>query len=189
LLGGGLAYCGARGTMRFSSTAAGKTPEPPGIRVEETVSLLRKPEELYRYWRNFENLPRFMRYLESVRTTSGNRSHWVALGPMDFRVEWDADITEDRPNERISWRSLPGSTVDTEGSVRFIPAPGNRGTNVKVNLRYDPPGGRVGDTIARLFGRSADLEIREDLRRFKRLLETGEIPTTRGQPTGRGRQT
>jgi len=149
------------------------------------MTILRPPEELYRFWRNFENLPRFMRYLESVQSQGGNRSHWVACGPLDLRVEWDEEITEDRTNAMIAWRSLPGSTVDTEGSVRFQRAPTDRGTEVIVTMRYDPPAGMAGHLIARLFGRSADQEIREDVRRFKRLMETGEIPTTKGQPSGR----
>ncbi len=187
LLGGALAYRGAAGRPGVLS-ALGVRPEgAAGVQVEETVTMQRSPEDLYRYWRNFENLPRFMFYLDSVRTTGGNRSHWVARGPLDFRVEWDAEVTEDRPNERIAWRSLPGSAVETEGSVQFATAPGNRGTRVKVVMRYNPPAGKVGDLVARLFGRSGEQEAREDLRRFKRLLETGEIPTTRGQPSGRGR--
>jgi uncharacterized membrane protein len=185
-LGGTLAYRGAAGHPTLSALGL-KPAASGGIRVEETLTIQRSPEELYRFWRNFENLPRFMRYLESVRNTGGNRSHWVARGPLGFRVEWDAEVTEDRPNERIAWRSLPGSAVDTEGSVRFSPAPGNRGTRVTVVMRYAPPGGKAGALIARLFGRSPEQEIREDLRRFKRVMETGEIPSTKGQPSGRGR--
>jgi hypothetical protein len=105
-----------------------------------------------------------------------------------MRVEWDAEITEERPNETIAWRSLPGSPLHTQGRVRFRAAPGNRGTVVTVHMRYEPPGGKVGAALAWLFGRSAEQEVREDLRRFKRLMETGEIPTTRGQPSGRGRE-
>ena len=161
--------------------------QPGGVRVEETVSILRPREELYTFWRNFENLPRFMRHLESVRNLDGNRSHWVARDPLCVRVEWDAEVTADRPNELIAWRSLPGSAVYTEGSVSFLPAPANRGAWVKLVMRYDPPGGKLGDLIARLFGQSAEQEAREDLRRFKRFMETGEIPTTKGQPSGRGR--
>jgi len=174
LLGGGLA---ARSVTR----------QAEGVRVTETTSILRAPQELYSFWRNFENLPRFMHYLETVRTLDDRRSHWVAKGPLEARVEWDAEITEDRPNELIAWRSLPGSTVDTEGVVRFIPAPANRGTWVQVTMRYTPPAGKIGDMFAALFGRSGRQEAREDLRRFKRLMETGEIPTTKGQSSGRGK--
>jgi uncharacterized membrane protein len=184
LLGGGLAYRSATGGRGVLSALGAKS--TGGVHVEETVSILRPREELYRFWRNFENLPRFMHYLESVRSTDGNRSHWVARGPMNVRVEWDAEVTAERPNEQISWRSLPGSTVETEGSVTFQPEPANRGTRVKVVMRYDPPAGKVGAAMASLFGRSGEQESREDLRRFKRFMETGEIPTTKGQPTGRG---
>jgi uncharacterized membrane protein len=188
LLGGGLAYRGATG-QRVGPSARGARPgRPGGLRVEHTVSILRPAEELYRFWRNFENHPRFMPHLESVRNTEGNRSHWVAQGPMGFRIEWDSEVTADRPNELIGWRCLPGSALDTEGSVSFRPSPGNRGTWVKVVLRYDPPAGVAGAAIASLFGRSGEQMIREGLRNFKRLLETGEIATARGQPSGRGRE-
>src|SRR5262249_34459407 len=188
LAGGCLAYCGAtRRTPLFSAVGAMTGGESSGIRIEEYTTVQRPPEEVYRFWRNLENLPRFMHYHESVQTTEGNRSHWVAKGPLDVRVEWNAEITTDRPNEMIAWRSLPGSTVETEDSVHFLPAPGNRGRGVKVVMHYNPPAGKVGDWIAYLFGRSGEQETREDLRRFKRLIETSEIPTTRGQPSGRGR--
>jgi uncharacterized membrane protein len=187
LLGGGLAYRGATQGPGLFSGPRTRRASSGGICVERTASILRSPEELYGFWRHFENLPRFMHYLESVQTTGGNRSHWVAKGPLDARIEWDAEITDDRPNERIGWRSLPGSGVDTEGTVHFMPAPANRGTIVKVVMHYDPPGGKVGAAVAWLFGRSGRQEVQEDLRRFKRLMETGEVPTTRGQPSGRGR--
>jgi uncharacterized membrane protein len=184
--GGYLAYRGARSNPKLLSSL-GLRPADPGIRVERSTTVNGSPDQLYAFWRDSENFPRFKDYLESVRTLEGNRSHWVARGPIDMRVEWDAELTTDQPGEQIAWRSLPGSAVDTEGSVRFTPAPGGRGTEVKVQLRYDPPGGKAGATVAALFGRSAAQEIQEDLRRFKRFFETGEIPTTRGQSSGRGR--
>jgi hypothetical protein len=107
---------------------------------------------------------------------------------MDRRVEWDAEVINERQNDLIAWRSLPGSTVDTAGSVHFTPAPGDRGTEVKVTLKYDPPGGKVGAAVAWMFGREPSQEISEDLRRLKRFLETGEVPTTLGQPSGRGEE-
>jgi uncharacterized membrane protein len=187
LLGGGLAYRGAAALPQVASALGLKPAQTGGIHVEHTVSILRPQEELFRFWRNFDNLPRFMRYLESVRSTGGNRSHWVAREPMNVRVEWDAEITAERPNELIAWRSLPGSVVHTEGSVRFTPEPANRGTRVHVTMRYSPPARKVAAAVAWLFGRWGEQEVREDLRRFKRLIETGEIPTTKGQPSGRGR--
>jgi len=103
------------------------------------------------------------------------RSHWVAVGPRGMRVEWDAEMIEDRPNEVISWRSLAGGDVDTQGSVRFHPAPGNRGTEIVVEMRYDPPGGIIGATIAKLFGEAPDQIIVRDLRAFKNVMEIGEV--------------
>lgn len=155
-----------------------------GIKVEKSVTINRSPQELYATWRNLENLPKFMKHLETVRST-GNRSHWVAKGPMGHAVEWDAEIINERPNELIAWRSLEGSEVDTAGSVHFFPATGKRGTVVKVELKYNPPGGKLGAIVAKLFGKEPEQEIREDLRHFKQLLEAGEIPTIQGQPSCR----
>jgi uncharacterized membrane protein len=159
--------------------------EGRGIRVSRTIAIDRSPEELYDYWRNLENLPRFMRHLESVRVTGSNRSHWVAKAPAGRTVEWDAEITEERPNSMIAWRSLPGADVDNEGSVRFERAPGGRGTFVRVKLEYDPPGGVLGAIVARLFGESPDHQIQSDLYRLKQVMETGQVTTTDGQPAGR----
>ena len=116
-----------------------------------------------------------MRHLESVHITGEGNSHWVARGPAGTRVEWDATLIEDRPGELISWRSLPDSEVANAGTVRFNPAPGNRGTEVHVQLRYAPPAGKAGAMIAKLFGREPSQEVEGDLRRFKQVLETGEV--------------
>ena len=156
-----------------------------GIKVERSLTIDKPPSELYQFWRNFENLPRFMQHLESVTDTGGNRSHWVAKAPAGMTADWDATITEERENELIAWRSLPGGTVDHVGSVRFVPAPAGRGTEVKVSLEYRPPAGALGAAIAKLFGEEPGQQIREDLRRFKRLMEAGELPTTDGQSSGR----
>jgi uncharacterized membrane protein len=125
-----------------------------------------------------------MEYLESVRQLDQRRSHWVAKGPAGRRVEWDAEIISEIPGELIGWRTLDGADVVSAGSVRFIPAAGNRGTHVRVRLQYDPPGGKVGAAIAWIFGKEPSQTILEDLRRFKQLMEAGEIPTTVGQPRG-----
>ena len=125
-----------------------------------------------------------MKHLESVERRDGNRSHWVAKGPAGTSVEWDAEVTRDETDALISWRSLEGSEVQNSGAVRFTPATGGRGTLVAVTLQYEPPAGALGMTIAKLFGEEPNLQVREDLRRFKRLLETGEIPTTEGQSHG-----
>ena len=156
-----------------------------GIRIQHAVTINRPAQELYDFWRDFSNLPQIMDHLESVEVLDGNRSHWKVKGPAGSTVEWDAEIVEDRPGELISWRSLEGADVDNMGTVRFIPMPGDRGTVVKVDLAYDPPAGRVGAAVAKLFRRGPEQEIRSDLRPFKQLMETGEITTTRGQPSGR----
>jgi uncharacterized membrane protein len=159
------------------------------VRVAQAVTINRSPEELYRFWRDFQNLPRFMKHLESVRATGDRRSHWSAKAPAGRTVEWDAEITEDRPNELIAWRSLEGSDVDSVGSVRFERAPGGRGAIVRVEMRYSPPAGRVGATVAKLLGEGPEWRIKDDLRRFKQIMEAGEIITTEGQPAGRAEST
>ena len=157
------------------NSAEGIVESSSGIRVKSAITVARPVGEVYRFWRNFENLPRFMSHLESVQVLDGRRSHWTALGPAGIRLEWDAQTVEDRPNELISWRSLPGGKVDTAGYVRFRPAPGNRGTEIVVEMRYDPPGGVVGATIAKLFGESGQEVVTRDLLAFKNVLETGEV--------------
>jgi uncharacterized membrane protein len=144
-----------------------------GIRVEQAVTINRPREEIYRFWRNFENLPRFMDHLESVRVLDEQRSHWVAKGPAGTRIEWDAEIHNEIPSELIAWRSLPGAEVDHAGSVHFEPV-GDAGTEVRVILRYDPPGGKAGAAVARLFGEEPSQQVAEDLRRFKQVMEAAE---------------
>jgi uncharacterized membrane protein len=161
-------------------------PAERGIKVEKSVTINRPVGELYGYWRDFNNLPRFMNHLESVRQTGGQRSHWVAKAPAGTTVEWDAEIYNEKENELIAWRTLEGSQVSSAGSVRFEESPGGRGTVVRVTLKYDPPGGKLGALVARLFGENPEQQIDEDLGRFKQLMETGEVSTTAGQPTGRG---
>lgn len=156
---------------------------PRGIHVEEAITINRPIADVFRFWRNFENLPQFMEHLESVAMREEGISHWVAKGPAWSRVEWDARIINELDNRLIAWQSLEGSTISTAGSVNFDVT--EHGTRVRVNLQYNPPGGRIGAAVARLFGEEPHQTIREDLRRFKRLLETGEIPTTKGQPSGR----
>lgn len=158
-----------------------------GIKVASAFLINRPPEQLYTFWRNFENLPRIMDHLDSVKTfEDGRRSHWVANlhSIAGKRFEWDAEITADEPNRRIAWRSSPGADVDHSGEVRFQKGLGDRGTEVHVEMNYLPPGGRVGQWIASLSGSNPKRVIREDLRNFKRLIELGEIPTIIGQPHG-----
>jgi uncharacterized membrane protein len=157
-----------------------------GARVTNSLVINRAPEELYQRWHDFEKLPTFMRHLESVRVTGEGRSHWVAKAPAGTTVEWDAEITEDRPNELIAWRSLEGADVYNTGRVRFEPAAGNRGTVVTVEIDYNPPGGLIGADIARLFGEDPTQQVYADLRRFKQLVETGEVVVSDATLPGTG---
>jgi len=150
-----------------------------------SITINRPAAQLYEFWRNFENLPRVMEHLKAVLTADAKRSHWTAAGPGNSCIEWDAEVVEDKPNEMISWRSLPGAQVESAGRVRFERAPGGRGTIVRVELRYRPPGGAIGATLAKIFGEAPEQQVPNDLRRFKQLMETGEIATTKGRSAGR----
>lgn len=154
--------------------------------VNKSIIINSSPEELYGFWHDFENLPRFMHHLESVKVTGDKRSHWVATAPAGTTVEWDAEITEDRPNELIAWRSLEGADVYNRGSVRFERAPGNRGTIVRVEIDYDPPGGKLGAAVAKLFGEDPEQQVNADLRRFKQVIETGEVVVSDATIRGTG---
>jgi len=148
------------------------------------ITVNQSPEKVYAQWRDFERLPTFMYHLESVQTTGDGRSHWVAKGPVGTTVEWDAEITEDVPGKSIAWRSLDGASVENSGSVRFLPAPGGRGTEVYVQLQYSPPAGAVGKVVAKLFGEEPNQQLSDDLRRFKQIVETGEIARSDASPLG-----
>jgi uncharacterized membrane protein len=195
-LGGGLVYRGVSGHCHAYEALGVNTADQDaeaarpadyferGIHVEQSMTVERTPWDLYAFWRNFENLAKFLHHVESVKVLDERRSHWVIRAPAGSTVEWDAEIINDEPNSLIAWRSLAGANVDNAGSVRFVPGPEGRGTEVRVVIDYIPPGGRVGKWVAALFGKDPSHQIREDLRRFKRLMETREIPTTEGQPTG-----
>ncbi|MDB5296788.1 MAG: hypothetical protein JWO31_2771 [Phycisphaerales bacterium] len=155
-----------------------------GIHVSVAYTIAKPRAELFAFWRNFANLPKFMDHVQSVRVTDDKRSHWVVKAPAGRTVEWDAEIINEVPDELIAWRSLGGADVDNAGSVRFVDAPGDRGTEVRVVLDYIPPAGRLGKYVAMLFGEAPEIQIKEDLRRFKRLMETGYPPITDGQPHG-----
>ncbi|MDT7541603.1 MAG: hypothetical protein QOE33_1507 [Acidobacteriota bacterium] len=198
LVGASLVYRGTTGhcyayqAAGIDTTGAAEDDNPNvsvkggrGVKVEKSLTINRPAAELYKFWRNFENLPRFMNHLEAVRVTGDTRSHWVAKGPAGSSVEWDAEIYNEKENELIAWRSLEGSQVDNAGSVHFTPASGGRGTVLRVSLKYDPPAGIIGAAVARLFGESPAQQIDEDLRRFKQLMEAGEVATTTGQSSGR----
>ena len=165
------------GALNVQSTHEG------GVKVRKTMTINRPIEDVYNFWHNFENLPTFMKHLKEVRDEGNGRSHWVATSPTGT-VEWDAEITADRPNEMIGWRSLPDSQINNVGGVHFRPAPNNRGAEVEVSLVYEPPAGAAGALIAKLFGEEPTVQVTEDLRRFKSLMEAGEIPTIEGQTHG-----
>lgn len=147
---------------------------PAGVIIEESVTINRPISELYRFWRNLENLPRFMTHLESVERITDTLSRWQAKGPAGAIVEWNAEIINEVPDQVIGWRSIEGSDVVSAGSVNFDDAGAGRGTKVRVRLQYSPPLGKVGDAVARLLGSDAATQIREDLQRFKVLVETGQ---------------
>jgi uncharacterized membrane protein len=194
--GGALMYRGATGHCAMYAAAGINTAGDRegtrealggarGVIVEEVVTISAPADRLFAFWRNLEQLPRFMDHLVSVRQIDERRSHWVAKAPGRRTVEWDAEIVNEIPRELIGWRTLEGSDVVSAGSVRFKTAAGNRGTEVRVHLQYDPPAGKVGATVAWLLGHEPSQTIREDLRRFKQLMEAGEVPTTAGQPRGK----
>ena len=156
------------------------------LHVTKAVTINRPRDEVYQFWRGLTNLPRFMAHVQSVVWTGHRRSHWVVAAPAGQRIEWDAEIVEDRPNELISWRSVDSSEIRHNGSVRFIDAPGDRGTEIQVDLRYGAPAGQIGVTIAKLFGEEPTQQIRDDLRRFKQVMETGEVVRSEGSLEGAG---
>ncbi|HYI97184.1 MAG TPA: SRPBCC family protein [Bryobacteraceae bacterium] len=155
--------------------AQGSSSRDSEVHVVKTTTINKPPETVYQFWRDLENLPRFMSHLESVQSTGDGRSHWKAKAPAGRTVEWDAEITEDQPDARIAWKSLEGSDVENRGMVTFERAPGNRGTILRVELNYTPPGGSFASYIAKLFGEEPGQQIEDDLRRLKQILEIGDI--------------
>jgi len=155
-----------------------------GINVEEAVTINASPEILYAFWRRFDLLPQFMAHLVSVSQLDARRSRWIAKAPAGRTVEWEAEIINDVENELIAWQSVEDAEVANAGSVRFTPAPGGRGTEVRVTLSYTPPAGKLGALVAGLFGEEPGRQVADDLRRFKQLLEAGEVPTNERQPAG-----
>lgn len=155
----------------------------PDTELTAAVTVNKTPQEVYDFWRGLERLPRFMQHLESVEWLDERTTRWRAKAPMG-KVGWDAELVDDVRGERISWRSLPGATVPNEGSVDLRPAPGDRGTEVRVHLAYSVPGGRVGRGFARLLGEEPHQQVEDDLRRFKQVIETGEVVRSDGSPEG-----
>jgi uncharacterized membrane protein len=145
------------------------------VHVYESITINRPAPELFRFWRDFSNLPRFMEHLDHVQMLSSTRSVWTAKAPAGMRVKWEADVINEIEGELIGWQSTENADVATAGSVRFVPAPGG-GTEIIVHLQYEPPAGKLGSFVASLFGEEPSQQIRADLRRLKTILETGEVP-------------
>ncbi|HEV7656331.1 MAG TPA: SRPBCC family protein [Mycobacteriales bacterium] len=162
-------------------THPSRTSDGGEFTVRAGVTVNHPAEEAYALWRDFARLPEFMTHLRSV---SADGTHWVAEAPVKDAVEWDATITADEPGRLLAWRSAPGADVPNSGSVRFAPAPGGRGTEVRVELTYEPPAGRVGNAVARLLGQEPRQQVTDDLRRFKQILETGEVVRSDASPQG-----
>lgn len=204
ILGGGLTLRGATGHCQVydamdintaeekhrSGAGAKKSPFSKGllpsgkIHVKKSVTINKSPAELYQFWRNFENLPRFMSHLESVTVTGEKTSFWKAKAPLGTTVEWNAEITSDQENQRIGWKSLEGSDIPNSGVVEFNPT-ATRGTEVRVVLTYEAPAGELGAIFAKLFGEEPSQQVYGDLYRFKSLMESGELITVEGQSSGR----
>src|SRR5215475_2462433 len=185
IAGGAMIYRGATGHSNLYralsvSTAKRKglrasVKHGAGIKVEKSVTINKPADELFRFWHNFENLPSFLRHLESVRAIgdlSGRLSHWAARLPAGMKVEWDAEIINEEPNELIAWRSLEGAQVPNAGSVRFERNPNGQGAEVKVAIEYAPPAGKIGSLVAKFLGEDPERRVDEDLHRFKQLMET-----------------
>jgi uncharacterized membrane protein len=179
LAGAGLAYAAVKTIQSAADSIARE------VHLETSVAINKSPEELYAFWRDFKNLPLFMKNLESVAVLDKLKSHWVAKGIGAAKVEWDAEIYNETENELIAWRSLENADVVNAGSVRFQKAPRGHGTYVRVTVNYNPPAGKLGATLAQLLGGEPKQLIKEDLRRLKQLMEAGEISTIDGQTSGR----
>ena|ERR1051325_8339687 len=183
LVGAGLAYAAVKTIQSAADSIARE------VHLETSVAIHKSPEELYAFWRDFKNLPLFMKNLESVTVLDRLKSHWVAKGIGAAKVEWDAEIYNEKENELIAWRSLENADVVNAGSVRFEKGPNGHGTYVRVTVNYNPPAGKLGATLAQLLGAEPKQLIKEDLRRLKQLMEAGEISTIDGQTSGRAAAT
>ncbi|MCW2887903.1 MAG: hypothetical protein QOE54_2139 [Streptosporangiaceae bacterium] len=170
--------------MKAERGRGGKLITKGTMRLRAAITVRNPRPEVFLFWHLFDNLPSFMSHLESVQETGGGRSHWTARSPIGRPVEWDAEIVAEIPDELITWRSLEGADVTNSGSVRFAEAPGGRGTEVRVQMEFELPGGKLGAAVARLFGEHPEQQVRDDLRRFKQVLETGEVVRSEGSPEG-----
>lgn len=174
-------------TTTTSKRSRAAVPSGSGKKIVRACTIRRDPSGLFQFWRNLENLPRFSSHILAVTCRSDKESHWKVRGPGKTDVEWDAVIINEHPNELIAWETTGDAEIRNAGTIRFEPAPGGQGTEVTVSFDYVPPGGRIGSAFAKLTGEEPGLQLEDDLMRFKALMETGEIPTTEGQPTGEGK--
>jgi uncharacterized membrane protein len=189
---GATGYCplyDAAGVNTAASDTQSVVRASRSVRVEHSVTVNRRRSEVYDFWRDFENLPRFMKNVESVERLGDGLSRWRTAGPLDGRVEWEAEIINEVPGELIAWRTVDAFDVAHAGSVRFEDAAGGRGTVVRVEIEYSPFGGKPGALVAKILGEDPDSQVEEDLRRFKQIMEAGEVPTVEGQPQGGSRRT
>lgn len=177
-------YLGVR-TAEIGQGANVSVPYELGMRVDRAITINKPRGEVFAFWRELDNLPRFMKHLKSVKVTGPTTSHWVTRAPRGRTVEWDAEIINEIPDELIGWRSLPGARVDNAGSVHFTDAAGGRGTEVRISLQYNPPGGAIGALVAKVFGEEPEQQITEDLRRLKAMIESGQVANNTGQVSGR----
>jgi uncharacterized membrane protein len=168
--------------IRFASDPEVKKQEAP-VHLRTAITVRAPRDEVYGFWRDLENFPHFMAHIESVQVTGDRRSHWKAKGPIGT-AEWDAELVEDNPGRLIAWRSLPHSEVPNYGTVRFLDAPGDRGTEVHVEIHYEPPAGKFGVTLAKLFGEEPQQQASDDMRRFKQIKECGQVVRSEGSPEG-----
>jgi uncharacterized membrane protein len=196
LVGLALLYRGLTGNSslydRLNKNTAVKTneaqvsvPHKQGFHVRRAVTIKRPVEDLYNFWRDLTNLPQVITYIESIEVTGSDRTHWTIKLPGGAKAEFDVEVYTDTPNEVISWRSLPESSIQNAGSIRFRPAPADRGTEVLLTIEFVPPAGPLGQAILKLFGDVPAQYIGQYLRDFKQMMETGEKATTEGQTSGR----
>ncbi len=194
-LGGGLLYrattghCHAYDALNIDTSGKHRSPDDQHIHdgrlIKHSVTISRSPEDLYAFWRDENNAPKFMEGITAAKKTGEKTSHWVASGPFGKSTEWDAEIIADEPNRMFAWKTLPGALVPHAGTVKFGPSTGGRGTVVTLELNYEAPGGIFGEAAAKLTGMDPNSISRENLRHFKQLMEAGEVTTIEGQPSGR----
>jgi uncharacterized membrane protein len=177
LVVGAGAAAGFLAVRRLAGKRINTLPYGYGIKLKKAVTINASAEQLYNYWRNLANLPKLFDNVLSVEILDATRSHWTLRVPGGINLDWNAEITVDRPNEMIGWRSLDGADLDNAGYVRFEPATGGRGTVVRVALQYNPPAGKLGAAVSTLFGEKPATQVQEALRKLKQFMEAGEIPT------------